>query len=64
MNVGPNYGTRAVVVVLGGLCMPHVRFIWANGHYTTPNCHNGRLLACLLLDLAGDRTHTHEFTRS
>jgi hypothetical protein len=32
------------------LCMPHGRFIWAYGHwhYTTPNCHNGRLLASLI----------------
>ena len=28
--------------------MPHVRFIWVYGHYTTPNCLNGRLLACLI----------------
>jgi hypothetical protein len=25
-----------------------VRFIWAYGHYTTPNCQYGRLLACLI----------------
>jgi hypothetical protein len=28
--------------------MPHGRFIWAYGHYTTPNCHYGSLLACLI----------------
>jgi hypothetical protein len=28
--------------------MPHGRFIWTYGHYTTPNCQYGRLLACLI----------------
>jgi hypothetical protein len=38
----------SVDVALGGLCMPHGRFIWAYGHYTTPNCIYGRLLASLI----------------
>jgi hypothetical protein len=34
--------------------MPHGRFIWAYGHYTTPNCHNGQWPLIGLPDLAGD----------
>ena len=37
MHFDVNLATRAVVVVLGGLCMPHGRVICPYGHYTTPN---------------------------
>ena len=55
-NSGAKWDIRAVVVALGGLCMPHGRFIWAYGHYTTPNCLYGRLLACLISRVI-DRMH-------
>jgi hypothetical protein len=37
--------------------MPHGRFIWAYGHYTTPNCQYGRLLACLISRVITQHNH-------
>jgi hypothetical protein len=43
-------GTRAGVVVLGGLCtcMPHGRVICLYGHYTITHRQYGRLLTSLI----------------
>ena len=48
MNFGANKGTRATVIVLGGLCMPHGRVIWTYGRYTSPNHQNARLPAWVI----------------
>jgi hypothetical protein len=37
MNFGANKGTRATVVVLGGLCMPHGRVICTYGRSMSLN---------------------------
>ena len=37
MNFGANKGTRAAVVVLGGLCMPHGRVICTYGRSMSLN---------------------------
>ena len=57
MNFGANQGTRATVVVLGGLCMPHGRVIWTYGRYTTQNHQNARLPARLISRLIDCQPH-------
>ena len=48
MNFGANKGTRATVVVLGGLCMPHGRVICTYGRSMSLNQQNVLLPAWLI----------------
>jgi hypothetical protein len=43
-NFGENLGTRIIIVVVGGLCMPHGHVIWHCGYSLSLNWQNVFLL--------------------